>query len=71
MDSLDKAFATRAIGDHISCPCKLCYNRFWHHKDKVYDHLIANGIIEPGNEQFHYHERITDVDMPGIEWSIK
>lgn len=63
---LDKAFATRAIGDQISCPCKVCYNRFWHHRDKVYDHLIANGI-EPGSEQFHYHERTNDADMPDIE----
>ncbi|CAO2813509.1 unnamed protein product [Amaranthus hypochondriacus] len=49
LDYLDRAFATEAIGDQIICPCKECYRRFWFRGDKVYNHLIANGIM-PGTE---------------------
>ncbi|GAA0171415.1 hypothetical protein LIER_25449 [Lithospermum erythrorhizon] len=43
-DFLNKAFATWGIGDQISCLCKACVLRFWHRRDKVFNHLIANGI---------------------------
>uniref|UniRef100_A0A803MDX1 Transposase-associated domain-containing protein n=1 Tax=Chenopodium quinoa TaxID=63459 RepID=A0A803MDX1_CHEQI len=55
-DYLDKAFSTRAIGDQITCPCKACYHRFWHRKQTVFNHLIANGI-EPGTEGWHCYEK--------------
>ncbi|KAL6569220.1 hypothetical protein OROHE_003501 [Orobanche hederae] len=54
-DYLDKAFATQAIGDQITCPCKVCYNRFWHDREIVYNHLIANGI-QPGTEGWNFRE---------------
>ncbi|KAL2906156.1 GPI mannosyltransferase 3 [Bienertia sinuspersici] len=59
-DYLDWAFATKAIGDQISCPCKLCYHRFWHRRDKVFNHLIANGI-QPGTEALN-----TEMNTEGI-----
>ncbi|CAO2841060.1 unnamed protein product [Amaranthus hypochondriacus] len=45
LDYLDRAFATQGIGDQIICPCKECYRRFWYRRDKVYNHLFANGIM--------------------------
>uniref|UniRef100_A0A803MDR6 Transposase-associated domain-containing protein n=1 Tax=Chenopodium quinoa TaxID=63459 RepID=A0A803MDR6_CHEQI len=55
-DYLDKAFSSRAIGDQITCPCKACYHRFWHRRETVFNHLIANGI-EPGTEGWHCYEK--------------
>uniref|UniRef100_A0A803N4P0 Transposase-associated domain-containing protein n=1 Tax=Chenopodium quinoa TaxID=63459 RepID=A0A803N4P0_CHEQI len=55
-DYLDKAFSTQAIEDQISCPCKVCYHRFWHRRETIFNHLIANGI-KPGTEGWHCYEK--------------
>uniref|UniRef100_A0A803MT41 Transposase-associated domain-containing protein n=1 Tax=Chenopodium quinoa TaxID=63459 RepID=A0A803MT41_CHEQI len=55
-DYLDKSFSTRAIGDQITCPCKVSDHRFWHCKETVFNHLIAKGI-EPGTEEWHCYEK--------------
>ncbi|CAO2837792.1 unnamed protein product [Amaranthus hypochondriacus] len=58
LDYLDRAFATQAIGDQIICPCKECYRCFWYRRDKVYNHLIANGIM-PGTKGWQCDEHDT------------
>ncbi|KAL6537640.1 hypothetical protein OROHE_012267 [Orobanche hederae] len=69
-DFLNKAFATRAIVDQISCPCKACYLRFWHHREKVSNHLIAIGT-EPGSVEWYFIEYgdsvegVDEEDTPG------
>ncbi|KAL2894052.1 Uncharacterized protein RDABS01_009961 [Bienertia sinuspersici] len=61
-DYLDRAFATRAIGDQISFPCKLCYHRFWHRRDKVFNHLIANWYVLTSNTEMNAEGIPDDMD---------
>ncbi|KAL2937348.1 Pesticidal crystal protein Cry4Ba [Bienertia sinuspersici] len=61
-DYLDWAFATKAIGDQISCPRKLCYHRFRHRRDKVFNHLITNGIQPASNTETNTEGIPDDMD---------
>lgn len=40
---LQNAFPKFAVGDEITCPCKICKNGKWRRADLIYDHLICNG----------------------------
>lgn len=37
------AFPNVAVGDEMTCPCRICKNIKWHSQDLIYDHLICNG----------------------------
>ncbi|XP_070009153.1 uncharacterized protein [Nicotiana sylvestris] len=43
-DFLDKAFERSSQGNEILCPCKKCFNRNWHYRNMVEDHLVAYGF---------------------------
>ncbi|XP_020249217.1 uncharacterized protein LOC109826604 [Asparagus officinalis] len=45
-DFLDKAFAKAAKGNEICCPCRGCFNRCWHQRNTVCNHLIVKGFID-------------------------
>ncbi|KAL4573772.1 hypothetical protein LXL04_020589 [Taraxacum kok-saghyz] len=46
IEFLNASFAKVAKGGQISCPCKLCKNRYWYRRDKVFDHLKGYGFVE-------------------------
>ncbi|XP_020245186.1 uncharacterized protein LOC109823313 [Asparagus officinalis] len=45
-DFLDKAFAKAAKGNEICCPCRGYFNRCWHQRNIVCNHLIVKGFID-------------------------
>ncbi|XP_020245141.1 uncharacterized protein LOC109823267 [Asparagus officinalis] len=45
-DFLDKAFAKAAKGNEICCPCRGCFNRCWHQRNTICNHLIVKGFID-------------------------
>ncbi|XP_057532932.1 uncharacterized protein LOC130810824 [Amaranthus tricolor] len=48
---IEKAFATRSQGNQISCPCCMCYHRYWYGRNDVKDHIICNGFV-PRSDEF-------------------
>ncbi|KAL4561836.1 hypothetical protein LXL04_034016 [Taraxacum kok-saghyz] len=46
IEFLNASFAKVAKGGQICCPCKLCKNRYWYRRDKVFDHLKGYGFVE-------------------------
>ncbi|XP_049391622.1 uncharacterized protein LOC125856085 [Solanum stenotomum] len=53
-DFLDKAFERASQGDEILCPCKKCFNRYWHCRNVVEDHLICHGFVH-GYTKWVFH----------------
>lgn len=53
-DFLDKAFERAFQGDEILCPCKKCFNRYWHCLNVVEDHLIWHGFVH-GYTKWVFH----------------
>ncbi|KAM3218190.1 hypothetical protein P3L10_022720 [Capsicum annuum] len=51
---LNKAFERASLGNEILCPCKLCFNRYWHYRDVVEDHLFGHGFA-PNYTQWVFH----------------
>ncbi|XP_019252797.1 PREDICTED: uncharacterized protein LOC109231602 [Nicotiana attenuata] len=51
---LDKAFERASQGNQILCPCKVCANCFWHHRNVVEDHLIVNDFVH-GYTKWVFH----------------
>ncbi|KAH0715001.1 hypothetical protein KY284_007906 [Solanum tuberosum] len=45
---LDKAFERASQGNEIVCPCRKCFNRYWHYRSVVENHLIAFGFARGG-----------------------
>ncbi|GAB4833278.1 hypothetical protein Ancab_039946 [Ancistrocladus abbreviatus] len=43
---LSKAFETAAIGEEVCCPCRDCCNRYWYHRNVVYNHLVSRGFVK-------------------------
>ena len=53
-DFLDKAFERASQGNEILCPCKKCFNRNWHCRNMVEDHLICHGFVH-GYTKWVFH----------------
>ena len=53
-DFLDKAFERTSQGNAILCPCKKCFNRNWHCRNMVEDHLICHGFVH-GYTKWVFH----------------
>ncbi|XP_059292523.1 uncharacterized protein LOC132045979 [Lycium ferocissimum] len=43
-DFLDYAFERASQGNEILCPCKICFNRYWHDREGVEGHLVGYGF---------------------------
>ncbi|KAH0776270.1 hypothetical protein KY290_007681 [Solanum tuberosum] len=52
---LDKAFERASQGNEILCPCRNCINRYWHYRNVVEDHLVADGFIA-GYTKWDFHQ---------------
>ncbi|XP_027769946.1 uncharacterized protein LOC114075965 [Solanum pennellii] len=53
-DFLDKAFERASQGNEILCSCKKCFNRNWHCRNMVEDHLICHGFVH-GYTKWVFH----------------
>ena len=53
-DFLDKAFERAFQGNEILYPCKKCFNRNWHCRNMVEDHLICHGFVH-GYTKWVFH----------------
>ena len=53
-DFLDKAFERVSQGNEILCSCKKCFNRNWHFRNMVEDHLICHGFVH-GYTKWVFH----------------
>ncbi|XP_057249364.1 uncharacterized protein LOC125495681 [Beta vulgaris subsp. vulgaris] len=42
---ISKAFAIKAQGNQICCPCNVCHYRYWQYRNVVRDHIIVNGFV--------------------------
>uniref|UniRef100_J3NCZ7 Transposase-associated domain-containing protein n=1 Tax=Oryza brachyantha TaxID=4533 RepID=J3NCZ7_ORYBR len=42
---LEFAYKEKNLDDKIRCPCKKCVNKWLLIRDKVYDHLVCNGML--------------------------
>ncbi|KAM3221913.1 hypothetical protein P3L10_021183 [Capsicum annuum] len=63
-DFLNKAFERASLGNEILCPCRLCFNRYWHYRDVVEDHLFGHGFA-PNYTQWVFHEEgISSTNIP-------
>ncbi|GJM91657.1 hypothetical protein PR202_ga08056 [Eleusine coracana subsp. coracana] len=40
------AFRNSAVGNKISCPCRVCVNSFWRDASEVREHLICDGFLK-------------------------
>ncbi|KAM3301904.1 hypothetical protein P3S67_016406 [Capsicum chacoense] len=63
-DFLNKAFERASLGNEILCPCRLYFNRYWHYRDVVEDHLFGH-IFAPNYTQWVFHgEGISSTNIP-------
>lgn len=51
---LDKVFEKASQGNEIWCPCKKCFNHYWHYRSVVENHLIAFGFVG-GYTKWSFH----------------
>ncbi|KAM3222212.1 hypothetical protein P3L10_021482 [Capsicum annuum] len=63
-DFLNKAFERASLGNEILCPCRLYFNRYWHYRDVVEDHLFGHRF-SPNYTQWVFHgEGISSTNIP-------
>ncbi|XP_070003065.1 uncharacterized protein [Nicotiana sylvestris] len=61
---LDKAFKRSSQGNEILCPCKKCFNRYWHYRNVVEDHLISYGFTYGYTKWVFHGEGFSSRDLP-------
>ncbi|XP_049368613.1 uncharacterized protein LOC125833495 [Solanum verrucosum] len=63
-DFLDKAFERASQEDEILCPCKKCFNCYWHCRNVVEDHLICHGLVHGYTKWVFHGEGFSSRNIP-------
>ncbi|XP_060177729.1 uncharacterized protein LOC132607651 [Lycium barbarum] len=61
---LDKACGRASQGNEILCPCKRCFNRYWHTRTVVENHLFGYGFVNGYTKWVFHGEGFSSTDMP-------
>ncbi|XP_060216342.1 uncharacterized protein LOC132643837 [Lycium barbarum] len=61
---LDKAFERASQGNEILCPCKRCFNRYWHTRTVVENHLFGYGFVNGYTKWVFHGEGFSSTNMP-------
>nr|XP_018628874.1 uncharacterized protein LOC108946449 [Nicotiana tomentosiformis] len=61
---LDKAFERAFQENKILCPCKKYFNRYWHYRNVVEDHLVAYGFTHGYTKCVFHGEGFSSRNMP-------
>ncbi|XP_060183024.1 uncharacterized protein LOC132612978 [Lycium barbarum] len=60
---LDKAFERASQGNEILCPCKRCFNRYWHTQTVVENHLFGYGFVNGYTKWVFHGEGFSSTNM--------
>ncbi|XP_060182239.1 uncharacterized protein LOC132611897 [Lycium barbarum] len=61
---LDKTFERGSQGNEILCPCKRCFNQYWHTRTVVENHLFGYGFVNGYTKWVFHGERFSSTNMP-------